>query len=306
LPEGFQASVERMLGDARFKQGIKAFYASWLRLAGFRDLARNDAGFTTDVVTSLKTSVLTGVTALYDSPSPNISSLFSGESYYMNSTLRTFYGMPGGGSDFATVTMAGEGRRGVLTHPGLMALFARPGETNPISRGLFALRSLLCLDVPPPPDGVPIPQLPDETPTTSTRNRLEQHVSDDLCRGCHSQFDPLGYAFEGFDEVGRHRTMDGGRPVDSSGVVDTGTDVDGTYPTGTDLFEKIATSEHVRECFAERYFEFAVSRLKTSQDACALQAVQTTFTPSGDLKQLARIVASSDSLRYRLSEGAAQ
>jgi hypothetical protein len=173
-----------------------------------------------------------------------------------------------------------------------MALFARPGETNPISRGLFALRSLLCLDVPPPPDGVPIPQLPDETPTTSTRDRLEQHVSDDLCRGCHSQFDPLGYAFEGFDEVGRHRTMDGGRPVDSSGVVDTGTDVDGTYPTGTDLFEKIATSEHVRECFAERYFEFA--------------AVQTTFTPSGDLKQLARIVASSDSLRYRLSEGAAQ
>src|SRR4029078_1062619 len=123
--------------------------------------------------------------------------------YYLDGPLRAFYGLAGDQTATAlTATdMPNEGRAGTLPHPGLMALLARPGETNPISRGLFVRRTVLCQDLPPPPAGVTIPQLPGVSTNVSTRDPLAGHTSAALCAPCHNMIDPPGFALEGFDQV---------------------------------------------------------------------------------------------------------
>jgi Protein of unknown function (DUF1588)/Protein of unknown function (DUF1592)/Protein of unknown function (DUF1595)/Protein of unknown function (DUF1585) len=297
------AELDRMLKDTRFSLGVTAFYGSWLRLGSFGEIARDDPMFNTDLVHSLETSLLMSATELYADPAPNVASLFSGQAYYLDGVMRAFYGLAGTTTGFASTDMPGQGRRGILTHPALMALFARPGETNPISRGLYLRRIVMCQDLPPPPAGVPIPPLPPITPGLSTRDRLDQHAHEPLCASCHNLIDPPGYALESFDQVGRFRSADSGRPIDTSGVMTEAGDLDGAFAKGDELLARIAESRDVRGCFAQKYFEHAVSRDVAKEDACSMDALQKSFVTSGNLKELALAIAKSDSFRYRLSEG---
>jgi hypothetical protein len=304
---GRSAQISRMLSDPRFMRGVTQFYAKWLHASGFRELARDDEEFTEEVVAALETSLLMSATSIYSSPAPNVASLFSGDTYFLDETLRSYYDMPGAGAGFTATSMAGQGRRGILTHPGLMALLARPEESNPISRGLYVLREILCVDVSPPPQDIEVPDLPAVQEGVSTRQRLEMHTADPVCAGCHSMIDPAGFAFEAFDEVGRFRTMDSGIPVDTSGTFELGLDVDGAYAKGDDFLARVADSQSVRACFAGHYLDFALSRpLPDPADACSLRAVRERFAASGDLRELIVTIASSDSFVMRLAEGLSQ
>ena len=301
-----QVHLTRMLQDPRFMRGVEAFYSRWLNLAGFAEVARDAAGFNQAVVSALSTSVLMTATQLYSAAAPNISGLFSGDSYFMNDVLRAFYGLPAGGVAFTAAQMTAQNRRGILTHPGLMALLARPKESFPIARGLFILRTLLCRSV-PLPNGLVIPALPPIQEGLSTRERLEAHATNMLCQGCHNMIDPPGFALENFDEVGKFRTVDHGRPVVTSGTLALGGDLDGPFATGDDLLSKLPNSATVRSCFAEQYLKFSLSRQETDPaDGCSVQALGKTFAPSGDLKQLVLSIVGSDAFRLRLAEGVAK
>jgi len=296
--------VARMLEDPRFSRGLTQFYSRWLNLNGFHEAARDVAEFNETVVNDLSTSLLMTATELYKTPSPNISSLFTGESYFLNDGLRKFYGLAGSGSGFTATPMPGQARRGLMTHPALMALLARPNETFPIGRGLFLLRNVICQEVPPPPQGLVIPQQPPLQDGVSTRERLAMHTSAPLCQSCHSMINPAGFALESFDEVGRYRAMDHGRPVDTSGSLSLGKDVDGPFATGDELIARLAQSQSVRACFAEKYLNFALAHPVTNAaDACSIQELGKTFAASGDLKKLVASVAGTDSFRLRLAEG---
>jgi hypothetical protein len=246
-------------------------------------------------------------TELYKAESPNISSLFTGESYFLNDGLRKFYGLSGTGTGFTATEMPGQGRRGLVTHPALMALLARPNETFPIGRGLFLLRKIICQEVPPPPEGLVIPQQPPFKEGVSTRERLEMHTASPVCQACHSMINPAGFALESFDEVGRYRAMDHGRPVDTSGTLSLGKDVDGAFATGDELMARLAQSQSVRACFAEKYLDFALAHAVTDPaDTCSIEALGKSFGASGDLKKLVAAVAETDSFRLRLAEGVGQ
>jgi Protein of unknown function (DUF1588)/Protein of unknown function (DUF1592)/Protein of unknown function (DUF1595)/Protein of unknown function (DUF1585) len=298
--------IARMMKDARFTRGLTQFYSRWLNLNAFRELARDVPELTESVAADLATSLLMTATEPYKLDAPNISALFSGDSYYLNDGLRRFYGLAsaGGGSGFTPTPMTGQGRRGLLTHPALMALLARPEESFPIGRGLFLLRNVVCQVVPAPPPGLVIPQQPPLKEGVSTRERLEAHTADPVCQSCHRMINPAGFALESYDEVGRYRAMDHGRPVDTSGTLQLGKDIDGDFATGDELIARLAESQAVRACFAEKYLNFALSHPVTDPaDACSLGALGKTFGSSGDLKQLALSVSASDSFRMRLAEG---
>jgi hypothetical protein len=299
-----ESQLDRMQEDPRFLRGITGFYTSWLNLGGFREVARDDAAFTTDIVSALQTSLLMGATKLYQGAAPaNVADLFSGSTYYLNGALRSFYGRAGSDTAFTAADMASDERRGILTHPALMALLARPDQSNPISRGLFMRRSILCQDLPPPPAGVVIPPLPPVAAGLSTRDRLDQHTKSALCASCHNLIDPPGFALENFDQVGRHRSADSGKPTDTSGTMSSAGDLNGDFATGTDLLSRIAQSQEVKGCFAQKYFEYAVSRFVASEDACSVDGLKRSFVPSGDLLALVVSIVNTDSFRFRMSEG---
>jgi hypothetical protein len=303
-----QAEITRMLQDPRFLRGVGSYYSKWLELDGFSELARDDKAFTTDLVSALSSSLLMTATSLYSSPTPSIDKLFSGQSYFLNDKLRAFYGRGTGTADFQPVEFAGEGRVGLMTHPALLAQLARPQKTHPINRGLFVRGKLLCQELVQPP-GVMIPALPDAPVMgVTTREEVLDHAKPE-CAACHNLLDPPGLALEAFDQVGRHRDTENGRPVDTSGNMINAGDLDGTFAKGEELLQRISGSATVKGCFAQQYFQYALAgdlaRPVADEDRCALDSVRKAFTSSGDLRQLVVAIASSDSFRLRKSEGVA-
>lgn len=314
-----QAQVSRMTQNTTLlTRGISAFYSNWLNTPAFAEgLLKNDAtgnpdpAFTQAVALSLGQSILLGATQLYTSPSPNISALFTGETYYLNDMLRSYYKLPGAAtSAFTPVTMSGQHRSGLLTHPGFLAVNARPQVTAPILRGFFVTSNLLCLGL-VVPDNIVIPPLAD-TPQAglTTRELIEQSHVQPQCQACHNTIDPPGFALEWFDQVGNLRNMDNGKPVDTSGMVINAGDLSGPFASGDEFLSKVATSGTVKACFAQQFLEHALSGEVSTPvavgDRCSVTRVGAEFAKSGDLVALVGLVAASDSFRFRASEGAPQ
>lgn len=298
-----QAQLDRLQRDPRAARGVKAFHARWLGATGFGEVARDDKAFTTDVVNSLQTSLLENAAQVHAATNANLDLLFSGQGYLMDATLRKFYGLPAAGAGFQPADFPGEQRRGLLTHPAFLTLLARPDASNPISRGLFVRRKLLCQDL-QIPQGLDVPPLPPAKAGASTRDRLTAHARVPACAGCHDLIDAPGFALEGFDQVGRARAMDGGKPVDTSGNMTNAGELEGAFARGDELLQRIPGSKTVRACFMRRFFEYALERDAADADQCALGKLESAFTTTGDLRALARGVATSDPFRLRASEGA--
>src|SRR5262249_27667172 len=128
------------------------------------------------------------------------------------------------------VTLGEDAHRGGLLGQGsLLMLTSYPTRTSPVVRGKWLLENILGSPPPPPPPNVP--GLPEpkagETPTT-VRQQPEQHRKNPVCAGCHATMDPLGFALENYDALGSWRTTsEAGTPVDSTGSLPTGAQVDG-------------------------------------------------------------------------------
>ncbi len=106
---------------------------------------------------------------------------------------------------------------------------AYPNRTSPVLRGKWVLDSLLGTPPPPPPPNVPsLKDRGENGRPASVRERLEEHRKNPACASCHSQMDPLGFALENFDAIGKWRTTsEGGTPIDASAVLPSGVQFSG-------------------------------------------------------------------------------
>lgn len=159
---------------------------------------------------------------------------------------------------------------GLLKQQAFLATHAQSLDDSPVQRGHFVRVRMLCQDIPPPPPTLQV-TLPPPDPTLTTRERIAAHTGGDSCRGCHTLMNPIGYTFEGFDAMGQPRTMDNGKPVDTSGEL-TETDVDGPFVGPDELSTKLAQSASVRACFARQWFQFSSGMPVATESARAALA----------------------------------
>jgi len=130
---------------------------------------------------------------------------------------------------FQRVSLAGSAQRGgLLGMAGVLTVSANGVETSPVTRGVWVSENILGIRPPPPPDVVPAVE-PDVNGTTTLRERLARHRADVACAECHRKIDPLGFALESFDPIGRWRVAypkpKGNAPapaVDASGELSSG------------------------------------------------------------------------------------
>lgn len=169
--------------------------------------------------------------------------------------------------------------KGLLSLPALLSRHSKPTESFPIYRGLFVREQLLCQALPPPPNNVGDP--PEPATGVTSRERFEQHSSDPACRGCHTLIDPLGFAFENYDAIGRFRKLDEGHAIDASGQL-VGTDVDGPFADLAELSDLLASSETVRACTARQWFRFTMQRFEQTADGCSMRTLTEAFAESGE------------------------
>ena len=125
--------------------------------------------------------------------------------------------VPGGeplrGPEFQRVTLQGSERGGILTQASVLTVNSNPTRTSPVKRGRWVLEQILGTPPPPPPPNVPELAEGDKAQTKgSLRQRMEQHRANPSCAFCHARMDPIGFAFENFDGIGKFRTKDGDFP----------------------------------------------------------------------------------------------
>jgi len=194
---------------------------------------------------------------------------------------------------------AGEERAGFFTLPAVVAANSPANSTGPVQRGIFLLKKLMCTSLPPPPVGTAT-ELPTTDPTATLRERFAVHVSDPSCAGCHTKMDPLGFAMEHYDPIGRFRALDNGKPIDATAVISGTSFSDGSFDNAVDMMASLSKSVDIQACFVRQAFAYSLGRSETVGDAVVLNQAFKRFVDSGlDLNELFLSLYSSDAFRYR-------
>lgn len=179
-------------------------------------------------------------------------------------------------------------RLGLLTQASFLASHASAVDSSFVNRGLVIAERLGCFTPQPVPDDVDatLPEPNDELRTA--RERFEYATSSPACFGCHETFTPLGFAFETYDAVGGHRTLDHGATIDTTGHAMIFTDLeDPSFADGLELSAMLAGSERVHACVTRQMFRYVYGREEHEADEAQLEAAVQRFREHDlDLREL--------------------
>ena len=180
---------------------------------------------------------------------------------FLNERLAKHYGIPNVvGSHFRRVTLPETSQRGGLLGQGsILTITSYANRTSPVLRGKWVLENLLASPPPPPPPDVPALKTEASEPgkTLSMRAAMTQHRANPACAGCHARMDPIGFAMENFDAVGKWRDRDNENPIDASGVFPDGSKFDGMVGLKQALLRH---PEQFVNTVAEKLLMYAIGR----------------------------------------------
>jgi hypothetical protein len=131
------------------------------------------------------------------------------------------------GNEFRKVELTDKRRGGLLTQMSILLITSYPTRTSLVLRGKYILENLLGYTPPSPPPEMPSLADKENTKDKTLRERIQLHAANETCASCHAKFDPMGYALESFDGVGKWRTEDNGQPLDTKGKLLTGESFEG-------------------------------------------------------------------------------
>jgi hypothetical protein len=231
-PELLEAQVRRMLADPRSKQLVKNFAGQWLYLRNI-DRIQPDPAVFPSFDENLRQAMAKETELLVESTfreDRSVADLLDTNYTFVNQRLAEHYGIPGVyGNEFRRVALNDPKRYGLLGQAAILAVTSYPNRTAPTIRGKWVLEQLLGTPPPPPPPNVPSLKDDASVKTMTMRQRMELHRANPSCAVCHRLMDPLGFALENFDGLGRWRETagPGTGKIDSSGVLPDGTTFDG-------------------------------------------------------------------------------
>jgi mono/diheme cytochrome c family protein len=281
-PKALEQQVRRMLADPRSESLVTNFAAQWLYL---RDIAAKqpdeilfaDFDETLRIAMQRETELFVGSVFRENR---SVLDLLRANYTFLNERLARHYGVPNiKGSYFRRVTFPdGSVRGGLLGQGSVLTITSYSTRTSPVLRGKWVLENLLSAAPPPPPADVP--SLRTETapgkPLT-LREAMIQHRAAPACAGCHARMDPIGFAMENFDAVGRWRERDGQQPIDASGVFPEGTKFEGIPGLKKELLRQ---PEQFVGTVAERLLMYAIGRNLQYYDAPTVRAVMRDAEPA--------------------------
>ena len=218
-PTTLARQVRRMLADSRSTRFMDDFVGQWLQMrnifsqdpdgalfAGFNDTLRSAMVHETELFFRSQVQ-----------EDRSVKELLRADYTFLNEQLAQHYGIDDlYGSHFRRVTWDDDRRHGLLGHASLLTVTSYANRTSVVLRGKWVLENLLGAPPPPPPPNVPPLAESDRRAPTSLRERMEQHRASPVCASCHARMDPLGFALEHFDAIGKWRETDGGAQINAT------------------------------------------------------------------------------------------
>jgi hypothetical protein len=287
-----------MAHDLRTRAKLREFMLEWLKVNQAPELAKDqslDPDFTADVASDLRTSLELAVDETLDSDAASFRDLLQSNSIYVNGRLARVYDVDlPADAPFQKMSFGPDERSGIVSHPYLLASLAYTGTSSPIHRGVFITRSLLGRVLRPPPESV-VPLAPDLHPDWTTRERVSVQTKDTACQSCHGLINPLGFALEHFDAIGRYRQLERGRPVEATGNYLMRGGQEAKFDGARELAAFLVRSDEVHEAFVRQLFHQTVKQPIHAYGKNHLAELKQAFAASdfNIRRLLAEIVATS-------------
>jgi mono/diheme cytochrome c family protein len=261
-PEQIRRQADRMLWNPRSREKLHGFFHHWLQIKDITAIAKDPAVYpdlNEAVLSDLRRSLGVFIDGIVWDGRGDYRELLSANYMILNDRLAKFYQKEPVGEEFRRVDLPDSQRAGVLTHPYLLTSFSYFKDTSPIHRGVFLTRSIVGRALKPPPEAVEFKDGHFD-PSLTMREKVTDVTKSAACMGCHSEINPLGFALESYDAVGRWRTMDNNKPVNT--VSDFPDDNGGTVriATARDIAEFAIQSESSKKTFIRQLFNHTVKQ----------------------------------------------
>jgi hypothetical protein len=227
LRKNLASEMKRMIKDWRAKAFTDSFAGQWLQLRDVDLISPNPRQFP-EFAGGIGSSMKRETEMLFNyilQENRSVIEFINADYTFVNRKLAQYYGLPGADKlnnkdkyHFEKVSLQGTPRGGILTQGSVLAITSNPTRTNIVRRGKFVLESILGIPPPPAPGNVtPLDEKKAIFGHQTLRQQFEQHRADLSCAGCHALLDPIGFALENYDAIGRYREQDHKQPIDSTG-----------------------------------------------------------------------------------------
>jgi hypothetical protein len=309
---GVASWAKEMLADSRAAKMLASFHEQTFLIAAYGSQDKDESlGFDAAALTPvLQQEARLFFEDVVINGNRGISALLTEPVAYVNATTAPYYNLTGvTGDALQKKALDPQTRAGLLTQLGFLTKNATRTTSDPVHRGLLVLRKLLCDEPDPPPMMF---ELPKPEPGLTTR---EVYTKATACGvGCHDTLiNPPGFAFEGFDTLGRVRTMEANKPIDATGSLSVR---DGYTPEekrvnpvttlefdgAVDMVNKLADQPRVHECYARNWLTYVLAREVDPVERGASKLLRDRSLDDGSARDLLISLVQLDTFRARVSE----
>jgi hypothetical protein len=303
--EGILAEARRLVLDPAARERVADFHVRWLALDALPGASKDAAVFPEygpELLASMRGEVERFVEDVTLNENGALITLLTAPYGYADARLASVYGLPGAfGEELVRVDYGPDApRAGLLTQAGFLAGHNSSSDrTSPILRGVFVLRRLLCQPIPdPPPNAQSTEPPPSVEPIVTTRDYYAWKTSMGACQGCHGMINPVGFAFEDFDGIGRHRDSESGEPVDAAGTLSI-SGMELTFEGGKELAGALAMLPEAQACYARNWLRYALGRADTETDLRTLTRLrQALADPAYGVRDIMIEIAQSTAFSH--------
>ena len=307
-PEVLTGQVRRMLADPRAGALVDNFVGQWLKLRELDEVAPQDSAFDAALREAMRQETLLLFRSLVREGS-NLLGLLDSDYTYLNERLAAHYGIEGVWGEYMRRVELPDGspRGGILGHGSLLTATSAANRTSPVVRGTWIVENMLAAHVPSPPPGVETNLEPDapgrDVQADTLRQRMEAHRANPECAACHQIMDPIGFALENFDLIGRWRSLDNGLPIDTASTMVDGTYIDGPANLRAAL---LARPDALMASISERLLMYALGRELEPYDGPAVRRIIEQADSEGfTMAALVEAVVMSEPFQQRIKLEAA-
>ena len=273
-PVVLQRQVRRMLADSKSNALVTNFAGQWLYLRNL-DRVTPDPDAFPEFDDGLRACFKRETELFLDSimrQDRSVVDLLGANYTFVNERLAKFYGIPDvHGTTFRRVALADADRGGLLGQASILTVTSYPNRTSVVQRGKWILENVL--GTPPPPQPANVPDLKshgEDGRLLTMRQQMELHRANPVCASCHSRMDPLGFALENFDGVGKWRTKEAGLAIDASAKLP-----DGTAFNGPSELKKVllAHRDEFVKTMSDKLLTYAIGRGTEYYDEPAIREI---------------------------------
>lgn len=297
-----EAQARRLIASDRARPAIMRFFREWIHIRALGAGDRADPAFDQRLATAIQEGFERYVlSAVRDGRT--LTQALTSTDVFVNARLAEFYGLPANtaanDTTWVRATLDPTVYAGLVTQPAVMAGLAHDRDPSYVFRGTFVLQQLACQPLGSPPgnaqavfDSLPLPP----TASATDRSLAVRRRSD--CNYCHDRIDPIGLAFDRFDEIGRLRRADRhGNAVASAGTSMLTGSLSLSFATPTELVRRVVDTGLCEPCLSKQWLRFTFGRREEDEDACTLQALTDHLdgTRGGDRSLLSMMVAMATS-----------